>query len=123
MIRFSWHWHGKRAISIFEPLTGMPITLSWMCLLLIWSSTVTNEPIGFPKFELVPAPKTYQREFVEAKTFDAIGEPEAPKDHNLIWQPKPAGVLDRAANTETHHNLHLCYGRVPSSAHYQKIKL
>ncbi|MEJ2913785.1 RNA-directed DNA polymerase [Pseudoalteromonas sp. C12FD-1] len=51
--------------------------------------TSLAQPIEFSKLELVPAPKTYQWEFVEAEIFDAIGEPETPKDHNLIWQPKP----------------------------------
>lgn len=56
------------------------------------------KPIEFSKLELVPAPKTYQWEFVEAKIFDAMCEPETPKDHNLIWQPKPD---DKNNNSES----------------------
>jgi hypothetical protein len=55
-----------------------------------WSESLAKR-IEFSKLELVPAPKTYEWEFVEAKIFDGIDEPETLKGYSLIWQPESDG--------------------------------
>ena len=64
-----------------------------------WVNSLAK-PIEFLKLELVPAPKTYQWEFVEAKIFDDTDEPEYAtlNDTNLIWQPIPD---DNSNNSES----------------------
>jgi len=62
-----------------------------------WVATLA-QPMLFTKLDLVPAPKTYQWEFVETKVFDPIDQPTTPKEHNLTWRPKPD---DKNNNSES----------------------